>query len=120
MSLGLGDLKRRKKSSVTAMETEKSAQYPLGAWAKSETARPWSADGLQKTGRNRKRSYSSDAVMTEEWSTSHVEALIPLETDVATTALLRLQESLLSLEEKIKQASERPRWLIRNLFPYQK
>jgi hypothetical protein len=117
MSLGLGDLKRKAKT-PSAKASKPAEKFPSGAWAKSETARPWSADGLQKGARNRKRTYVSDAVMTEEWSTTHVEALLPLEADPSMTG--RLQESLLILEEKIRAASERPLWLIRNLLPYQK
>ena len=97
MSIGLGDLSKKRRASVK--ETPVTPQAPR-TWT-SRTARPWSSSDLSaKSSPNRRRTSDGEAVMNEEWLSLDVAPLFWIDPN-QNSYLLRIQRRLLALEESL-------------------
>lgn len=106
MSLGLGDLNKKRrstKSAKTSPENSKTESKPQTSWSRSRTARPWSSSDLQRSVRNRPRMNQADAAVSEEWMHSHAEHLFSIDFPGASR-LMKLQAKLVELEEQVQDS----------------
>jgi hypothetical protein len=85
-----------------------------GAWARTHTARPWSATGLGKGARPRKKSIAADAVMNEEWVSVHAPPIFWYEAS-ADSRFHNLQMRLAQLEDRVHEAISKPLQVIRGI-----
>lgn len=120
MSLGLGDLKKKRASTAKSTPHKKGQtrpKYPSGAWAGSITARPWSVTDLSRpaTSRGRKSSVDTDAVMNEEWLSEHAAPLFWIDLE-SESKLARLQEHLVKLESRIDEKVIAPLKTLKNFL----
>lgn len=129
MSLGLGDLKKKKSSSPTARvvksvdvetspvtQTAMQEKYPAGAWAGG--ARPWSSTELSAESRPRRRKNAdlSDIAMNDE--ASQLQAAPLFFFDLAgDSRLARVEATLVKVEERVTRALEGPLRATQMLFP---
>lgn len=98
MSLGLGDLNKKRKTPKTDQVKKTAA-----AWSRSHTARPWSSTGLHRATRNRPRLNQADAAISAEWMNLHAESLFSIDLPRATR-LMKAQNKMLELEERIQDS----------------
>jgi hypothetical protein len=102
MSLGLGDLNKRRRTqkSAPAQKTEPTA----GAWARDQIARPWSESGLARpAGSSRRKLVNDEAVMNEEWITVYSGSIFQIELH-QDSSIFRLQQKLVAFEERVEAA----------------
>jgi hypothetical protein len=99
MSLGLGDLNKKRR--VRVAKTPAQSKYPVGAWAKSHTARPWTASGETRPGRSRKSPVDTDAHMNEDWVSVYSAPLCWMDLS-EHSLLLRLHNRLLETENRVQ------------------
>jgi hypothetical protein len=105
MSLGLGDLNKKRR--VRVAKTPAQNKFPAGAWAKSHTARPWTASGVPRPGRSRKSPIDQDAHMNEEWVSVYSAPLCWMDLS-EYSLLLRLHNRLLEAENRVQDALRGP------------
>lgn len=91
MSLGLGDLNRKRRSSASKTKNT-SVSVPF---IRSRTARPWSDSGLSRPNRRR---LPTDGAMTPEWLEAYSSPLLSFEF-LNQSPVLKLQAEILDLEE---------------------
>lgn len=134
MSLGLGDLNKKKRPATSQANSQaKKPQARVAVEAvplqvKSEnkstssktqvgsrTARPWSSEGLTKGGgRNRKRMSVSDVVMNEEWLSAHSAPLFWVDLS-KNSRLGQVQELLVKVENRLQDALTVPKRIAHSL-----
>ncbi len=102
MSLGLGDLNKRK-SKTPSMGAGATVAGPVkvkSTFVGSKTARPWSDEGLTKRSQ-RRAVVDREAVMNEEWLSLYAEPLLNTNF-IEETLFSRLAVRLLAIEEMIQ------------------
>ncbi len=102
MSLGLGDLNKRRRTQKPASAQKN--EPPAGAWARDQVARPWSESGLARpAGSSRRKLVNDEAVMNEEWITVYSGSIFQIELH-QDSSIFRLQQKLMALEERVEAA----------------
>ena len=91
MSLGLGDLNRKRRSSASKTKNT-SVSVPF---IRSRKARPWSDSGLSRPNRRR---LPTDGAMTPEWLEAYSSPLLSFEF-LNQSSVLKLRAEILDLEE---------------------
>lgn len=132
MSLGLDDLKKKRRKGQTPAETDakfssdantsrasepgKSETFPAGAWSKTHTTLPWSQTGLSKKSMRPSRKASrADAFMNEDWISVHTPPLFWF--DIPADSKFKVfQEKLARLEEHLQATLRGPIYVIRRLY----
>ncbi|MES2965355.1 MAG: hypothetical protein V4760_15835 [Bdellovibrionota bacterium] len=109
MSLGLGDLKKK----------QKAAQTNTTRVVTSQSARPWSADGLNtatRPSKGHKKQEVSDIAMNEDAASLQAAPLFYLEV-IGDSRLARVEETLVKIEERVTRALEGPLKAAQLFFP---
>ena len=112
MSLGLGDLKKRR---VKVSKSKDGAfgstpiEKPANWAARSYTARPWSDSPLSPSGR--RKAVVTDGVMSDEW----LMALTPMFDLFSSHPLVQIQTELLRFEDDLLEALAEPLESLRSL-----
>ena len=111
MSLGLGDLKKKKPASVTKVTRSADVEQ-------TPVAKPWSTDDLAQRSRSkgRKKPETADIAMNDDSPSLQAAPLFYLEL-AGDSRLAKVEDALVKIEERVIRALDGPRKAAQLFFP---